>query len=76
MRRLNRNRVKTNQIGQYTLKINSIILKLLLLLLNKPKITIINLSASRQIRSSENRDALENRLDRLIKKPVCIEISI
>ena len=74
MRRLNR--VKTNQIGQYTLKINSIILKLLLLLLNKPKITIINLSASRQIRSSENRDALENRLDRLIKKPVCIEISI
>jgi hypothetical protein len=28
MRRLNRNRVKTNQIGQYTLKINSIILKL------------------------------------------------
>ena len=74
MRRLNRNRVKTNQIGQYTLKINSIILKLLLL--NKQKITIINLSASRQIRSSENRDALENRLDRLIKKPVCIEISI
>ena len=76
MRRLNRNRVKTNQIGQYTLKINSIIVKLLLLLLNKQKITIINLSASRQIRSSENRDALENRLDRLIKKPVCIEISI
>ena len=76
MRRLNRNRVKTNQIGQYTLKINSIILKLLLLLLNKPKITIINLSASRQSRSSENRDALENRLDRMIKKPVCIEISI
>ena len=28
MRRLNRDRDKTNQIGKYTLKINSIILKL------------------------------------------------
>ena len=77
MRRLNRNRVKTNQIGQYTLVISSIILKLQKLSLSGEqnvaagkkaknrfffKITIINLSASRQNRSSENRDASKNRL--------------
>ena len=75
MRRLNRNRVKTNQIGQYTLKINSMILKLQKLSLSGEqnvaagkkmypffKIQIINLSASRQNHSSENRDASKNRL--------------
>ena len=68
MHRLNRNRVKTNQIGQYTLKINSIILKLQKLSLfgeqnaASGNIPIINLSASRQNRSSENRDASKNRL--------------
>ena len=68
MRRLNRNRVKTNQIGQYTLKINSIILKLQKLSLfgeqnaASGNIPIINLSASRQNRSSENRDASKNRI--------------
>ena len=47
MRRLNRNRVKTNQIGQYT-HLNYFI--------------IINLSASRRNRSRENRDASQNLL--------------
>ena len=68
MRRLNHNRVKTNQIGQYTLKINSIIFKLQKLSLSGELIVVagkkkkINLSASRQNRSSENRDASKNRL--------------
>ena len=74
MRRLNHNRVKTNQIGQYAPKINSIILKLQRLSLSGEQnvaagklyifflIPIINLSVSRQNRSSENRDASKNRL--------------
>ena len=62
---LNRNRVKTNQIGQYTLKINSIILKVQKLSLSGEQNVaegIFFLSASRQNRSSENRDASKNRL--------------
>ena len=73
MRRLNHNRVKKNQIGQYTLKINSIIFKLQKLSLSGEQnvaagkkyiflIPIINLSASRRTRSRENRDASKNRL--------------
>jgi hypothetical protein len=72
MRRLNHNRVKTNQIGQYTLKINSIIFKLQKSSLSGEQnvaagkkikiIQIINLSASEQNRYSENCDASKNRL--------------
>ena len=67
MRRLNRNRVKTNQIGQYTLKINSIkkIIPLAYRMLQQAKKCIliqIIFSASRQNRSSENRGASKNGL--------------
>ena len=77
MRSLNRNHVKTYQIGEYTLKINEIFVKLQKSLSGEQNVaageqiiiiifikipTIIILSASRGNRSRENCDASKNRL--------------